>query len=178
MGVGGVGMLVRFNEISPHGSQFIIHEVRGLADQDDLVVQGPLVAECSLERKGESKVALQGKIVVEVLLPCDRCLCDYPFRVDTAFQLLFALEDDEAWQVKALESIPSDLETEVLTEPVIDLDDVLRQQVYLALPVKSLCSPSCAGLCLQCGTNLNETTCECSKTGKKSPFAALAQLKK
>ncbi|HRF91542.1 MAG TPA: YceD family protein, partial [Desulfobacter postgatei] len=74
-------------------------------------------------------------IVVEVLLPCDRGLCDYPFRVDTAFQLLFALEDDEAWQVKALESIPSDLETEVLTEPVIDLDDVLRQQVYLALPV-------------------------------------------
>lgn len=171
-------MLVRFNEISPHGSQFAIHEVQGLAGQDDLIVQGPLVAECALERKGESKVAVHGKVDVSLLLPCDRCLNWYPFRVESVFQLLFAVENDDAWQVKALESVPSDLETEVLIEPVIDLDDVLRQQVYLALPVKSLCSPACAGLCLQCGANLNETTCECSKTGKDSPFAALAQLKK
>jgi len=171
-------MLIRFNEISPHGSRFIIHDVQGLADEGDLVVEGPLVAECALDRKGEDKVALRGKIDVQVLLPCDRCLGWYPFQVKSAFQLIFALENDAAWQVKALESLPSDLETEVLSEPVIDLDDVLRQQVYLALPVKSLCSPSCGGLCLQCGANLNETTCECSKTVKDSPFAALAQLKK
>lgn len=171
-------MLIRFNEISPHGSRFIIHEVQGLLDQKDLLVNGPLVAECGLERKGEDKVALRGRVDVQVLLPCDRCLGWYPFQVETDFQLIFALDNDEAWQVKTLESLPSDLETEVLSEPVIDLDDVLRQQVYLALPVKSLCSATCAGLCLQCGANLNETTCECSKMVKNSPFAALAQLKK
>ena len=171
-------MLIRFNEISPHGSRFIIHEVAGLADQGDLLVQGEVRAECTLERKGDEKVALRGRIEVPVHLPCDRCLSWYPFQVESEFQLIFALEDDEAWQVKALESVPSDLETEVLSEPVIDLDDVLRQQVYLALPVKSLCTPSCGGLCVHCGANLNETTCECSKTAKDSPFAALAQLKK
>lgn len=171
-------MLIRFNEISPHGSRFIIHEVHGLAEQGDLILQGPFLAECALERKGEDKVVLSGKIDVEVLLPCDRCLSWYPFQVESTFQLILALEGDDSWQVKALESLPSDLETEVLSEPVIDLDDVLRQQVYLALPVKSLCSPSCGGLCLQCGANLNVTTCECSKTVKDSPFAALAQLKK
>ena len=171
-------MLIRFNEISPHGSQFVIHEVQGLAEQGDLVVQGPLLAECALERKGEEKVALCGKIDVQVLLPCDRCLGWYPFQVASAFQLIFALEENQAWQVKSLDSLPTDLETEVLSEPVIDLDDVLRQQVYLALPLKSLCSPSCGGLCPHCGANLNETPCECSKTVKDSPFAALAQLKK
>ncbi len=171
-------MLIRFNEISPHGSRFIIHEVQGLVDQGALIVRGPLVAECALERKGDDKVALRGNVDVQVMLPCDRCLGWYPVQVKTDFQLIYALEHDEAWQVKALESLPTDLETEVLSEPVIDLDDVLRQQVYLALPVKSLCSPSCAGLCSHCGTNLNETTCECSKKVKDSPFAALAQLKK
>lgn len=171
-------MQVRFNEISPHGSRFIIHEVHGLVAQEDFVLQGPLTAECTLERKGEDKVSLSGKVDVEVQLTCDRCLGGYPFRVNSVFQLLFAVESSESWPLKGMESLACDLETEVLDEPVIDLDDVLRQQVYLALPVKNLCSPSCAGLCLHCGANLNQTTCECAITGECSPFAALAQLKK
>lgn len=171
-------MLVRFNEISPQGSQFALQEIRHLAEQQDFVVNGPVRAECTLERKGENKVAMQGTVEVEILLSCDRCLRLFPFRVKAEFQQLFAVESEEAWRVKDMESSPSDLETEILEEPVIDLDDILRQQVYLALPVKTLCLDACAGLCPQCGVNLNETACECAKVGKDSPFAVLAQLKK
>jgi len=171
-------MHVRFNEISPHGSQFVFQEIRHLADQQDFVVNGPVSAECKLERKGENKVALQGKVEVELLLSCDRCLRSFPFQVKAKFQQLFAVESEDAWRVKEMESLPVDLETEILEEPVIDLDDILRQQIYLALPAKILCLGACAGLCPQCGANLNETVCECSKVGKDSPFSVLAQLKK
>ncbi len=171
-------MLVRFNEISPQGSQFAFQEIRHLAEQQDFVVNGPVRAECTLERKGEKKVAMQGTVEVEILLTCDRCLRLFPFQVKTAFQQLFAVESEDAWRVKDMESSSADLETEILEEPVIDLDDTFRQQVYLALPVKKLCLAACAGLCPQCGVNLNETACECAKVSKNSPFSVLAQLKK
>jgi len=170
-------MLVRFNEISPHGSTFVLNEIRELAEQQDFILDGPVTAECTLKRNGESKVVLQGRIELTVQIACDRCLRLYSVEVCTEFQQLFALDSDEAWQVKDVESMPADLETEILDEPVIDLDDILRQQVYLALPVKKLCVNGCAGLCLQCGANLNETTCTCEKV-VDSPFAVLAQLKK
>lgn len=171
-------MLVRFNEISPHGSQFEFQEIRHLADQQDFVVNGPVRAVCKLERKGENKVAMQGRVEVEILLSCDRCLRSFPFQVNAEFHQLFAVESEDAWRVKEMESSPADLETEILEEPVIDLDDILRQQVYLAIPAKKLCLDACAGLCLQCGVNLNETACECVKVEKDSPFSVLAQLKK
>ncbi|MGD9948451.1 MAG: DUF177 domain-containing protein [Desulfobulbus sp.] len=171
-------MLVRFNEISPYGSQFELHEIRELADQQDFVVNGPIRAECALERKGEGKVAMRGRVEVEILLPCDRCLRLFPLQVNAEFQQLFAVASEDSWQVKELESSPVDLETELLEEAVIDLDDVLRQQVYLAIPVKKLCLDACEGLCLQCGVNLNETACACAKIEKDSPFAILAQFKK
>jgi uncharacterized protein len=98
--------------------------------------------------------------------------------VNVAFQLLFVLQTEESWGVSELASSPVDLETEVLEEPIIDLDDVLRQQVYLALPVKKLCNQGCKGICPRCGVNLNETTCECANVATDSPFAALVQLKK
>ena len=171
-------MLIRFNEISPYGSRIEFQEIRHLADQQDFLVNGPVRAECSLDRQGEFKVVLRGWVEVELLLTCDRCLRMFPFQVKTEFQQLFAVEADDSWRVKELESSPADLETEILDEPVIGLDDTLRQQVYLAVPVKKLCLDGCAGLCLQCGANLNETACACDKTKKDSPFAVLAQLKK
>nr|WP_320012085.1 DUF177 domain-containing protein [uncultured Desulfobulbus sp.] len=169
-------MIVRFNEISPQGSTFEFNEIRELADQQDFVLDGPVTASCTLDRKGESKVVLQGRVTLKVQIACDRCLRLYSVAVDTEFQQLYALDSEEAWQVKDVESMPADLETEILDEPVIDLDDALRQQVYLALPLKKLCIKGCAGLCLQCGANLNETPCGCEKV-VDSPFAVLAKLK-
>lgn len=156
----------------------MLHEIQSLADAQDVVVRGPVQAECILERKGEDKVSLRGRLVAEVLLPCDRCLRMSPFPVDSTFQLLFAVDAGEAWRVKEMDSAPVDLETEILTEPAIDLDDVMRQQLYLALPIKHLCSADCCGLCLRCGANLNEEACRCDQVNENSPFAVLKKLKR
>ncbi|MFP7755452.1 YceD family protein [Thermodesulfobacteriota bacterium B35] len=73
---------------------------------------------------------------------------------------------------------PGDLDTIALREPVIHLDDIFRQQLYLALPVKRLCTVDCRGICPCCGVDLNIATCRCSRVPVSSPFAALAALKK
>jgi uncharacterized protein len=80
--------------------------------------------------------------------------------------------------VKDLEYRIPDLDTVILEEPVIDLDDIIRQQLLLALPMKKLCSEQCKGMCLRCGANLNQNACGCDGEPQDSPFAILAQLKK
>lgn len=171
-------MLVRFSEISPHGSQYDIRKIEGLDDLPGLVVGDLLEARCSLMRKGETKVELQGRLKSALILDCDRCLASYQQEVDVALQMLFEVATDAAWQVKDLEYRIPDLDTIILDEPVIDLDDVIRQQLYLALPMKSLCSPQCKGICSRCGANRNLVLCGCADNYENSPFAALAQLKR
>lgn len=42
----------------------------------------------------------------------------------------------------------------------LDVTDDIRQEILLSVPVKFLCREDCRGLCPQCGTNLNERSCE------------------
>lgn len=171
-------MLIRLNEISPVGSHFEFHTVDGLDALPDIVVLGPVKAQCTLQRKGESKAELQGRLAATLELECDRCLSQYALEVDTVLHILFEVETDTSWQVKDLEYRIPDLDTVVLEEPVIDLDDTIRQQLLLAVPMKKLCSEQCKGICLRCGANLNQNPCDCDSDPQDSPFAILAQLKK
>lgn len=170
--------LIRFNEIAPHGSFFEIREIDGLDTQEDFVLQGPVEAHCALKRKGDLKVDLQGRMRATLSLICDRCLAAYDSEIDTTFQVLFEVESEGAWHVKDVESSMQDLDTVLLAEPVIDLDDVLRQQLYLTLPMKQLCSEQCLGMCSRCGTNLNRAACGCAADNKASPFAVLERFSK
>ncbi|WP_310600577.1 DUF177 domain-containing protein [Desulfobulbus sp.] len=170
-------MLIRFAEISPHGSHYDVRTIEGLDDLPGLVVD-LLEVRCSLIRKDDTKVELQGRLKSALTLECDRCLSPYQRQVDVALQMLFEVETDASWQVKDLEYRIPDLDTTVLDEPVIDLDDAIRQQLYLALPMKSLCSEQCKGICANCGANRNLVSCGCADRCESSPFAVLAQLKK
>ena len=66
-----------------------------------------------------------------------------------------ATEDDRAIE-------EDDLETSYYRDDQIDLNELLREQFYLALPMKPLCLEDCRGLCSQCGTNLNAGACGCA----------------
>ena len=59
---------------------------------------------------------------------------------------------------------------------VLDLTEGLRQYILTSEPQKPLCQPDCAGLCPNCGTDLNETKCECAAQ-PDDRWAALAALK-
>jgi uncharacterized protein len=46
-------------------------------------------------------------------------------------------------------------------EDGLELEDILREQVLLALPMQRVCSETCKGICPACGKNRNETACDC-----------------
>ena len=70
-----------------------------------------------------------------------------------------------------------DLDTSVYRDDQIDVNEVLREQFYLALPMKPLCREACAGLCPQCGTNRNSGTCSCETQSGDPRLAPLRGLK-
>jgi uncharacterized protein len=99
--------------------------------------------------------------------------------LEAAFDLRYLPEEAAA---------PDDLETEDVElgaddaaatfykDDAIDLADLLREQFYLALPMKPLCRQDCRGLCPQCGTNLNTDTCQCQVRWEDPRLAGLKAL--
>ena len=58
----------------------------------------------------------------------------------------------------------------------IDLGHLMREQFYLALPMKPLCGDDCRGLCPVCGTNLNRGRCQCKREWEDPRLAVLKTL--
>ncbi len=171
-------MRIAFSDISLSGNSYEVHGLESLVAQQDFAVKEPFRAHCTLKRKGDNKVEMQGRLQARLSLTCDRCISSYDVDVDTELQILFEMESNDSWQVKELERTLSDLDSIILDEPVVDIDDVLRQQLYLSLPLKNLCSEQCKGLCAHCGINRNLTECHCANENPLGPFGVLAQLKK
>ena len=110
-------------------------------------------------------VTLTAKVQFVYEAPCDRCA------VDVKREFTFPVEHT---LVVALESGDNDDFLEV-PNMRLNLDELVEEDVNLALPTKYLCNDDCKGLCPQCGKNLNETQCDC-KAPIDPRFAALLQL--
>jgi len=57
------------------------------------------------------------------------------------------------------------------------LEDVLREQVLLSLPARTLCKPDCKGLCPRCGKNRNLEACTCEEGPSDPRWEALSGLR-
>lgn len=170
-------MKVAFSDISKAGNRYEINDDSWFPEPE-LHRIAPVQAELVLNRKGDSRVEVKGVLRTGVRLACDRCLVDYDFAVDVNFHLVLEVPAEENWHIKELECTGVDLDTVLLRVPVVDFWDILRQQLYLSLPDKLICSPECKGLCPKCGLDLNTGDCSCVTEAKDSPFAILAALKK
>ena len=99
-----------------------------------------------------------------------RCVCD---RCGTEFSRAKALELHAT--VTADPEADDDPEIFPLEGNELDLDEVLTTLFVLDMEAKCLCREDCAGLCEQCGANLNEGPCACNKP-RDPRLAVLEQL--
>ena len=145
------------------------------ADGDAYRVVAPVELEFDIH-KDKDKFRLVGHVRTELELACSRCLEPYRFPVDASFDQRYL--PSSAVSTEAEQEIEEDdLETSYYTEEQIDLNQLLREQFYLALPMKPLCQEDCKGLCPQCGTNLNTGRCDCAPVWEDPRLAALKALK-
>ena len=118
-----------------------------------LGLDSPLDVHISISKVG-SKYALGGRLSGHFQIICDRCLEPYHRDLDTDFKLFLAFPPSDTDQSE-VELLEEDLSVDFIAGEELDLDDVVKGQIYLSLPMKSLCRENCSGLCPTCGSNLN-----------------------
>jgi uncharacterized protein len=142
---------------------------------EDFGIEGPLHLDATLARKGGGEYQLAGRLSGALLVPCSRCLEPFALSlaspVDVRLLPVAQLEASDEHEVR-----DDDLTTEFYRDETLDLAAIVREQCYLALPMKPLCRADCRGLCPQCGANLNQTTCSCDQTWVDPRLAALKAL--
>jgi uncharacterized protein len=143
------------------------------ADEDYRVVEP--VGFAADVRKDHDKVRITGRAGATLELACSRCLEGFRVPVDASFDLLYlpAASEPGAGEQEVEED---DLGTSYYRDGVIDLADLVREQLFLALPMKPLCQDACRGLCPECGTNLNTGSCACSHAWEDPRLAPLKAL--
>jgi len=58
----------------------------------------------------------------------------------------------------------------------VEINNLIREQVLLAVPMHPLCKPDCLGLCPKCGQNLNIKRCNCVIDETANPFQGIKKL--
>lgn len=139
-------------------------------------VVAPVVLDFDVH-KDKEKFRLVGSVRTELELPCSRCLEGFRLPVDASFDLRYLPAAEMATEDER-EIADEDLETSYYRDDQIELNELMREQFYLALPMKPLCRPDCRGLCPQCGANLNVSECACAPAWEDPRLAPLKQLKR
>lgn len=129
-----------------------------------------------VDRQEASRYRLAGHVSSRIELSCSRCLEPFVLPVDADFDLRYVPRRENAGEGET-EVGEDDLSTAFYDEDQIDLGQLMMEQFQLALPMKPLCRDDCRGLCPQCGTNLNTSTCTCDTKWSDPRFEALKQLK-
>jgi uncharacterized protein len=146
-------------------------------DDGDYRVVAPVSLEFTIH-KDHDRFRLVGTVATTLELACSRCLEPFTLPVNATFDLRYlpqgAAADDETSEESETED--DDVSTTFYQDEAIDLSELLREQFYLVLPMKPLCSESCKGLCPECGANLNVETCACKPQWEDPRLAALKAL--
>jgi uncharacterized protein len=158
----------------PIGStrDFHIDEIINITgDGKEQKIQG----DCRMLRTQRS-ILVKCLLHTEVELTCSRCLGQFrhPLKIKFEEEFLPTLDMQSGMP------LPPPEESSAFTideQHTLDLTEAVRQYSLLALPMKSLCKKSCAGLCPTCGKNLNQGKCGCPAQDIDPRWSRLAELK-
>ena len=130
-------------------------------------VGSPVELDLRLESAVEG-VLVTGTAEVELRGECVRCLSVVEDRIEVDLQELFVYPGSEAGEEEASR----------LAGDLLDLEPVVRDAVVLDLPFQPRCRPDCAGLCPQCGANLNDEPHHQHRAGNDPRWDALLRFER
>ena len=147
----------QIGNLATSGSAEVIHEHRGPKD---------IVAD----------IRLRGHFAGNFQVPCARCIEPVEIPLASDFDLIFRpLGADSDPPERSITA--SETEIGYYQKDSLLLEDVLREQVLLSLPVRTLCKPDCKGLCPRCGANRNLQPCSCDEGPSDPRWEALTDLR-
>jgi uncharacterized protein len=126
---------------------------------EDLRVIGPLTGHVRMRRTNQC-VLVDGWVDLTLELTCTRCLTEFEQPMHVTFEERFYPTVDVVTGMP-LPAIDEDEVFPIDGHHLLDLTEAVRQHVLLDLPMATLCKEDCAGLCAQCGHDLNLGPCDC-----------------
>jgi uncharacterized protein len=146
--------------------------------QDAIRQTGPLHAQGTAEllANTEGEVRIEGHLDVQMETECDRCLGRAQIPVNMGFDLFyrpmsFIARDEE------VEIDEGEAQLGFYAGSGMELEDILREQILLSIPMQRVCREDCQGICAVCGQNRNETPCNCNSHPADHRWGALQGLK-
>ncbi|HEU4594120.1 MAG TPA: DUF177 domain-containing protein [Pyrinomonadaceae bacterium] len=139
-----------------------------------------LIGEASVEGRASRKrdeVKVKGIIRGAVEVACDRCLKPVAGALEVEFDAAFIPKERAASASENVELQEEDLAVSFYEGEAVNIDELVREQILLALPTRQLCREECLGLCPTCGKDLNAEQCSCQQGETDPRWAALADLK-
>ena len=162
-----------FDEAIPAGALDYAPDV---AQSGPLPVTGraDLIVEHRGHREQVADIRLRAAYHGDFEVLCARCVEPVQTPVAGDFDLIFRPQSADA-DPGERSITPDETEIGYYEESGLSLEDVVREQVLLSLPSRTLCKEDCKGLCPRCGQNLNLESCNCNPTADPR-WSALAGL--
>ncbi|UCC67943.1 MAG: DUF177 domain-containing protein [Armatimonadota bacterium] len=120
-----------------------------------------------------SLLLVRGRLRGALRLSCSRCLADFERPLTLDIEEGFATEDT-APDIQTIDR--DEPEASAISDYVLDLSELVRQQIVVDVPMAPVCRPDCSGICPHCGHNLNHGPCECLPERPDSRWARLQDL--
>ena len=133
------------------------------------------VGSAELLKNTGGEVRIQGRYTVEFTAPCDRCLVSARHPLDSGFDLFYRPAKEIARE-EEVEIDEGEAQIGFYEGGGLELEDILREQILLALPMQRVCSEDCKGICPLCGKNRNQDPCDCSIHTGDDRWGALRKL--
>jgi uncharacterized protein len=144
------------------------------AESEEYRVTAPAHLVMDIHKDGTA-YRVTGRVETRLQLECGRCLEPFEIPIDSPFELRYVPHVENIGDAER-EVTEDDLTTAFYQAEKIDLAELMHEQFLLALPMKPLCSTTCKGLCVHCGTNLNKAICDCAPQWTDPRLAALKGL--
>jgi len=178
-------MLIEIKELELHPVDFREEFSPGAIDlgaevrqRTQLATEGraDLVEEHHDKHQVVQDIRLKGKLATSLEVPCARCLDPVALPVERSFDLLYRPLGTDAGH-EELSVTDAEAEIGYYQGDGLLLEDALREQVLLAVPLKTVCREDCKGLCSHCGKNWNEGACSCADEIEDPRWAALKEIR-
>ena len=127
-------------------------------------------------RLAGNEVFVNGHVETRAQIECDRCLRPVETPVNADFSLEY-ISGSEYESSEAAELTEAEMSVSVFDGEALDVDEIVKEQVLLAVPTRMLCREDCKGICPECGTDRNTGDCSCATSDIDPRWAALKNLK-
>ncbi len=144
---------------------------------DDYRLVAPVELSMDVAKAGAEAFRVTGKYRTRLGLACSRCVEPFQVPIESEFDVRYLPAADNTGEGEH-EIAEDELEVAYYRDGTLDVIELLREQLQLALPMKPLCSDACRGLCPECGANLNGTECGCAPKWEDPRLAPLKGLLK